>query len=180
MDNRAPGKVNMRKNSRSVEGESYLIVVRMFSLKEFLLTAAYFAFLIFFLPLQYDNIKARTFLYPIIWWSAAFVVYETFFKRSQERPAILKVGGVLAFCLILNFLFGLLPFCGWMNYGTVYVSKKDQSTTITVKSYECLMTEGEPEYFEERKITQHLKWVTDFNAKVIDTTKWQRVPFSSD
>jgi hypothetical protein len=170
---------NMKKNSRSIQGESYLIVIRRFSLKEFLLTVAYFAFLIFFLPLQYDNIKARTFLYPIIWMSAAFVVYETFFKRSQERLAILKVGRVIAFFLILYFFRGLIPFCAWINHGTLYVNKKDQSITITIKTFECMMTEGDPDLFEERKITQHLKWVTDFNAKTIDTTKWQKVPFMS-
>src|SRR5580692_5655328 len=75
----------MKKNSRSVQGESYLIVVRRFSYAEFLLTAAYFAILIFFLPLQYDNIKARTFLYPVIWWRGAGILFNSlFFDRAAS------------------------------------------------------------------------------------------------
>jgi len=44
-----------------------------------------------------------------------------------------------------------------------------------MKTYECLMTEGDPELFEERTIINHIKWVTPFEENPIDTTKWQRV-----
>jgi len=56
----------MKRNIDPVAGQTYLIALKRFSLKESILVAAYFFLLFSLLHLQYDEIRLWVFLYPVI------------------------------------------------------------------------------------------------------------------
>jgi hypothetical protein len=165
----------MKIGTSSAQGNSYLIVRRKFKLKELLIALAYFLLLFSLLPLEYDNIRARTFVYPLIYVSAAYVLYKALFERSSEKYAIGLVGGIIAFFFIIYYFLRLIGFCAWSDFGILYVNRNDKSDKIIMRGYGCFLTDTDTQLFEEREITKHLKWVTNFDEKPINTTKWQKV-----
>lgn len=152
---------------------------RKFSRLEFILAALYFATLFFLRPFEYGIIKASTLITPVIWTSAGFVLYKTFFDRARDRRAIVPFAQIACVLTFISFGWAIIPFCGWQHYGTMYINKKDRSVTLRLRSYECLMTAGDGDLFEVRQITDHLTRVTEFHEKQVDTTKWEEVPFWS-
>ena len=150
--------------------------VRKFSVKEVIATLISFLLLFLFLPLEYDNIKAKTFIYPIIWISMGYIVFKAFPKKSLTKSSLLMSLGVIGLLYIFTHVIG---FCAWIKHGTLYINKRDKSIRIICRTYDCLGTAEDCQLFEERRISQHIKWVTSFDKKPIDTSKWQSVPFMS-
>jgi hypothetical protein len=170
----------MNKNSQSGSENSKPATIRKFSLKELLTSILFLSLLFFLLPLEYDNIKAKTFLYPIIWTSFAFIIYKTFPVKSLMRTILFSMGAIIYLVFALSFIINLTGFCAWINHGTLYVNKRNPSARIISRGYGCFLTDDDRQLFEERRITLHIKWVTDFSEAPIDTTKWKAVPFMSD
>ena len=151
--------------------------VRKFSRAEISVGLLYFFLLFFFLPLEYDDMKARTFLTPIIWISIAFVIYRIFPKPSRLRTLVFSIGGGIYFLCAVIYIPILFGFCTSSDHGALYVNRKDPSRRITMTGYGCFLTDENTQLHEERSITQHIKWVTSFDKKQVDTTEWQSVPF---
>jgi hypothetical protein len=149
-----------------------------FTLKEIVGWLGFFVLLFLLFHLEYDNIKANTFLYPLFWISVEYILIKKFIHKSTLRTIVFSLGGVLYFFIALNFLVDLTGFCAWGHSNILYINKRDKSIKIDCRSYECFMTAGDCELFEVKNITTHLKLVTKFNDKPIDTTKWEKVPFS--
>jgi hypothetical protein len=165
----------MKKTRRSSEGETYLIVLRRFSLIELVAVAAYFIMLVVFSHLQYYNFRARTIVYPLIWLSVAFVIYKTLFERSRERRGILQLGAIIGFFVLLYALIPLTGFCRYIDYGTSFVNEKDSTITIRSRGYSCFMTDADVDYVLERKLTAHLTWISDLNIQHLDPASWQKI-----
>jgi len=73
----------MKKDNNSLLRTWQTTPVRSFSRKQIVVALLFFFLLFFFLPLEFYDIKAKTFLYPVIWVSIAFVVYKSFPKPSS-------------------------------------------------------------------------------------------------
>jgi hypothetical protein len=166
----------MKKDSNSLLRTWRTTPVRRFSRTEIVVASLFFFLLFFLLPLKYDNIKAKTFLYPIIWISSAFVVYRTFPKPSELRTFIFTIGGGLCFLYALLNIPNLIGFCALRDHGTLYINRKDPSRRIIMTGYSCFLTDDDIQLYQERTITEHIKWVTSFDEKPVDTTKWQFHP----
>lgn len=167
----------MKKYALSTGGDSTAPLIRKFSLKQMLAALIYFTILSLLLPLQYDNMSAKTVIEPIIWTSIAFVAYKLFPRKSELRTGVFLIGGVIYLLFLFSWFTNLTGFCANIDHGVLYVNKKDPSRVLTMKTYECFMTEGDPELFEERSLTDHFKWVTRFNQKPVDTVKWRSIAF---
>ena len=163
----------MKKNELIAGGNASPITVRKFSLKKVLAALISFLILFLFLPLEYDNIKAKTFIYPIMWISLGYIVFKAFPGKSYTKRILLMLLGIIGLFYIFIHVIG---FCGWIQYGTLYVNKRDKSIRIICRTYGCFGTAEGCRFFEQRRITEHIKWVTSFDEKPIDTTKWQSVP----
>jgi hypothetical protein len=112
----------MQRNSHYREGETYLIVPRRFKFIEFVWVVVYFVILFLFSHLQYYNFRLRSVIYPLMWLSAAFVLYKALFERSRERRGILQLGGIIGFFVLLYYLIPLTGFCRYTDYGSSYVT----------------------------------------------------------
>ena len=168
----------MKKGNNSILSAWRTTPVKRYSRKEIVVASLFFFLLFFFLPLKYDNIKAKTFLYPIIWICSAFVVHRAFPKPSDLRTFVFTIGGGACFLYVLLHIPNLIGFCGSRDHGTLYVNRMDPSRKITMTAYSCFLTDDDIQLYEERSITQHIKWVTSFDEKPVDTTKWQFHPQS--
>ena len=166
----------MKKDNNSILSTWRTTPVRRFSRTEIVVALLFFFLLFFFLPLKYDDIKAKTFLYPVIWVSIAFVMYRAFPKPSELRTFVFSIGGIAYFLCVLLYIPNVVGLCASRDHGTLYVNKKDPSRRITRTGYSCLLTDEDSQWYEERSITQHIKWVTSFDEKQVDTTKWQYHP----
>ncbi|OQP60610.1 hypothetical protein A3860_32875 [Niastella vici] len=166
----------MKTNEPIVGSNASPISVRKFSVKEVLVALIFFLVLFIFLPLEYDNIKAKAIIYPVMWISMGYIVFKAFPGKSLTKSSLLIILGVI--CLSYTFSH-VIGFCGWIKHGTLYKNKRDKSIRIICRTYECFGTAEGCQLFEERRITEHIKWVTSFDEKPIDTTKWQSVPFMS-
>lgn len=162
----------MKKDRQAARRRSYTIVVRRSNWKEIVAVVIYFSTLIFLLPLKYDNTRAKTFLYPLIWVSVGFALYKALFERSREKLAIQKIGAVGVFLIFLYYFIQFIGFCGWSDQGVIYTNKKDPSLEITARAYSCMLTDDDAEFYKERKLSKHLKWATPLDEK-IDTAIWQ-------
>jgi len=149
-----------------------------FTLKEILGWVSFFILLFALLHLEYDTIKVKTFIYPLFWISIAYILIKKYRRKSTLRRIIFLLGGVLYFFIALNILADLTGFCAWGHSNVLYINKSDKSTKIACRSYECFMTSDNCELYEVKNITTHLKWVTKFNENPIDTTRWEKVPFT--
>jgi hypothetical protein len=166
----------MKKNEPIVSGNASPISVRKFSLNKVLAALIFSLVLFIFLPLEYDNIKAKTFIYPIMWISLGYIVFKAFPGKSYTQRILLMLLGIIGLFYTFTHVIG---FCGWIKHGTLYVNKRDKSIRIICRTYDCLGTAEGCRLFEQRIITEHIKWVTNFDEKPIDTT-WQSVPFMSN
>jgi len=137
-----------------------------------------FVLLFLLFHLEYDTIKAKTFLSPLFWISVAFFLIKKLKKKSTLRSIVFLVGGIVYFFIALNFLLDLTGFCAWGHSNILYINKSDRSIKLDCRSYECFMTSGDCELYEVKNITNHLKLVTKFNEKQVDTAKWDKIPFS--
>jgi hypothetical protein len=166
----------MKKNEPIAGDNVSPISARKFSLKKVLAALISFLVLFIFLPLEYDNIKAKTFIYPIMWISLGYIVFKAFPGKSFTKRILLMLLGVIGLFYTFTQVIG---FCAWINHGTLYINKRDKSISITCRTYDCVGTDEGCRLFELRRITEHLQWVTSFDEKPIDTTKWQSVPLTS-
>jgi hypothetical protein len=166
----------MKKDNNSLLRTWRTTPIRRFSRTEIVVALLLLFLLFFFLPLEYDDIKAKTFLYPMILISIAFVVYKTFPDPSELRTFVFSIGGGAYLLCALLYIPNLIGFCASRDHGTLYVNKKDPSRRITMTGYSCFLTDEDTQLYEERTITQHIKWVTSFDEKPVDTTKWQFHP----
>lgn len=129
--------------------------------------------LVISLPLEYDNIRAKTFIYPLMWIGAVYIVFKAFPKKLLVARSLLLVFlGLVGFFVILPRVVG---FCGWTHHGTLYVKKGDRSVRIICRTFDCFMTAEGCQRFKERRITEHIKWVTSFDEKTVDSTIWESV-----
>ena len=128
------------------------------------------------LPLEYDNIKAKTFIYPILWIGVVYTIRKLFPNDSILRNSLLVLLYIVG---CFYFLTQVTGFCGWAKHGTLYINKRDRSIRVTCRTYDCLGTAEGCQLFEERRLTKHLRWVTRFSKEPVDTTQWQNVPFMS-
>jgi hypothetical protein len=167
--------LGMQSAKRSREGETYLIRLRRFTMTELVVVVLYFVLLFVLCHLQYYDFRARTIVYPILWLSAAFVIYKLLFEKSRERRGILQLGGIIGFFVLLYYGVRLTGFCSYVNYGTSYVNQKDSSVTITSRGYGCFMTDVDFDYTLERRLTAHLKWITDLDVQHLDPASWRRL-----
>jgi hypothetical protein len=140
----------------------------------------FFVLLFTFYHLEYDTIKAKTFLYPLFWISIAYIFIKKFRRKSTLRTFIFSVGGVIYFFIALNILTDLTGFCAWGHSNILYINKSNKSVKIDCRFYECFMTSGDCEMYKVNYITTHIKWVTKFNENPVDTTKWEKAPFMLD
>jgi len=145
-------------------------------LRNTVIAMVYFAILFLLLPLQYYNISAWPFIFPILCASVVFVLHQLL-KRAHQKDAILGIAGVATLFLAIYYFVRITHFCAWTNFGTEYVNRTDKSDTIIMKGYSCFLTDTDAQFFEVRKLTDHLSWVTSFD-KVPDATKWEKLPFN--
>jgi hypothetical protein len=146
------------------------------SVKKVLAVLIFFLVLFIFLPLEYDKIKAKTFIYPIMWTGMGYIVFKAFRRKSNIQITLLILLGIIGLFYTITHIIG---FCAWGSNGTLYINKKNKSNRIVCRTYDCLGTAEGCRLFEVRRITEHIKWVTNFDEQPIDTTKWQSVPFMS-
>jgi hypothetical protein len=139
----------MTKNSLPTSENSKKASIRKFSLKEVLISVLFLSLLFFLLPLEYDNIKAKTFLYPIILTSVAFIIYRMFPAKSLMRTILFSMGGIMYVLFALSYLINLVGFCAWINHGTLYVNKRNPSVRIISRGYGCFLTDDDGQLFEE-------------------------------
>lgn len=152
----------------------YLIFAKKVRWKAILLCLSYFAVLIFLLPLQYDDIRASTFIFPLMWVSVIVVVYKVFYATAASKRGRLKLG-VLCFAFLAVYcLAHSIPFCAWTSFGEVYENKGNSRDRIMIRGYSCFLTDTDPYLYEVRYLTSNWKWVTEFHGKV-DTTRWRRI-----
>ena len=163
----------MKQDTPSTQSNPYLALFRKFNIKKLLLILAYFFLLFCLLPLEYDDIKVRTFVKPLIYASAAFLLYRAVTAKSRDKYAKWLLGGLLTFFFLIYLFFKLIGFCAWGDFGIQYVNRNDNSDRIIMRGYGCFLTDDDTQLFEERLLTKHLKWVTNFDEQPIDKNKWQ-------
>ena len=144
-------------------------------LKNLILSVLYFSLLLLLLPLQYDNISVWPFVFPILFASVFIVLYRALAKWPRTKEALMIITAITIVFLGFYYFIRIVHFCAYSDFGTVYVNRNDQSDTIVMKGYSCFLTDTDPELVEERKLTDHLKWVTEFTDKPVDPAKWQSV-----
>lgn len=166
----------MKENKPLAGGNLPPVFARKFSVKEVLAALIFFILLFASLPMEYDDIKARTFIYPIMWIGAGYIVFKIFPKKSLTKSSLLIALGIVGLFYILTQVTG---FCAWGHHGTLYVNKKDKSIKIICRTYDCFGTAEGCRLFKERRLTQHIKWVTSLDENPVDTTKWQSVSLMS-
>jgi hypothetical protein len=151
-------------------------IYKKISVKKVLTALISFLILFIFLPLEYDNIQAKTFIYPIMWIGMGYIVFKAFPGKSPTKSILLMLLGIIGLFYTFTHAIG---FCAWIKHGTYYINKRDKSIRIICRTYDCYGTAEGCRLFEVRRITEHIKWVTSFDEKPIDTIKWQSVPFMS-
>lgn len=144
-------------------------------LRNSLIVTAYFAILVLLLPLQYYNIAAWPIVFSIICISIVWILPRAF-GRSPAKDAETVIVGLAVIYLSVHYCTRVIGFCAWTDYGTLYVNRNDKSDTLVMNGYSCFLTDTDSQLFEERKITEHLKWVMPFDKKPIDAIKWDGVP----
>jgi len=133
-------------------------------------------------PLEIDGFKLKTPVYSILWLSLPVIIYHMFPANGGIMGNIVGVIGTVVYVfitLVLGFIF-LSGFCAWVNQSTRYISQKDSSVKIIQRGYACYGTDDDKYLFKQRKLTKHIKWVTEFNETRIDTLVWKEAPYDDE
>jgi len=145
-------------------------------LKKILFLVAGIAIVFLLLPFEYDNHRAKTLLYPLIWISIPIIIYKFISIKNRITKYILAAIGSLIYLLFsIVFWLVILGFCAWGNEYKLYVNKHDSSVSIINRGYSCFETDDDYYCFKERKLTDHLKYVTDFDKTKVDTSEWKSI-----
>ena len=132
--------------------------------------------LLLILPLEYDNYKAITFLYPILWVIIPLYVYGILRRRNNAIINAFVFAGAL-FYFVFTLTFGLAyvsGFCAWGYETTLYINKQNSSVSIVERGYSCYGTDVDFYYFKVYKLTNHIKWLKECSGKEIDTLNWKK------
>jgi hypothetical protein len=134
-----------------------------------------FVLLLFLSPLEYDNAKYKIYIYSFFYVITAVVLIKWYWRRNSTIENILiPLAGIICLFASCNLLLDN-SFCRWITYFDSYRKKTHKSVKLVCRSYECYGTDGNCELYKEWPITNHLKWVTKFNDKTVDTTIWESV-----
>jgi hypothetical protein len=128
--------------------------------------------------IEYDNFKLSGIVYPLIWISLPIILRYILVKEKISRGTYLI--GIVVFIFITIFHLLSSIFCAWSNHSALYKSKSNESITIVCRTYDCYGTAEDCRLYEVIKLTTHFKWVTKFNEKIVDSTKWEKVPFNPE
>jgi len=143
--------------------------------KYFLFIFLLVVFLLYLSPLEYDNPKFQIYVYLFLYGATAIVLIKWYRRqRSTIENILIPVAGIIYLFASCNHLLDN-SFCRWMTYFDSYTSKSNNSVKLVCRSYECYGTDGDCKLYKQYSITTHLKWVTKFNEKAIDTTLWKPV-----
>jgi hypothetical protein len=154
--------------------------MKRFTVRQFFIVLTFVAILICLLPLEYDNFKLKTVIYPFVWTSIAVIILKVLPRHNSLLKVIFVIFGAIVYLLLTGlFVFGSL-ICSWTDNGTFYISKSDKSVKLICRTYDCVGTVDNCKLYKEKYLTKHIKWITEFNDKPIDTTKWREVSFNSD
>jgi hypothetical protein len=83
--------------------------------------------------------------------------------------------GIISLCHIL---FGF--FCAWSMDNTLYKSKSDNSSIIFCRTFDCYGTTDACRLYKVKKLTNHIKWISTVEEKIVDSTLWDKVPFNPE
>ena len=152
--------------------------MNILTLKKLIVVALIEGILFFLSYIEYDNFKLSRIIYPLICISLPFVLQyllsELYLKVSHIIISTLVYIGIIS----LSYLFSL--FCAWSDDLLLYKNKKNKSLLIVCRTYDCYGTDEDCHLYKVKKITKHIKWVTKFEEKKVDSTKWNHVPFSTE
>lgn len=124
---------------------------------------------------EYYDFKFKALIYPLLWISIPFIISLILPKtKSKLKTVFIIVGSIPYFFLTAFFCLRIL-LCGWTDGGTYYVNKKDKSISIVSRRFGCYGTDEDNVLFKKQKITAHLKWLTEYKEKKIDTNIWQKI-----
>jgi hypothetical protein len=134
----------------------------------------------FLLPLEYDNFKIKIVLHPLIWTSIVLLILKIFpGGKTLKRAVTAWIGsGVYLLLLFLN-IFMETVFCNWGNIGSFYISKTEASVKLVCRTYNCYGTADDCQLFKVSQLTTHIKWVTKFTEKRVDSIQWKSIPFNT-
>jgi hypothetical protein len=154
---------------------------RILTSRKILFAAIGIIVLLILYRLEYDHFRLSKIVYVIIWIIVPLLIGKYFPKKKSVINYILVTVVVITY--LATFLVGLVMITGFCNYGnqeTWYVNKNNKSVKIIKRNYACFETDNDTELFKERKLTNHISWVTGFNENPIDTSVWLKVDYGYD
>lgn len=146
--------------------------------KKIIIVAIVISCLFFLTEIEYDNFKLSPIVYPLIWISIPFIL-KYFLPESSLKISHVLIAS-LVYTAIISFYLFFSVFCAWSKDLLLYKNKKDKSTLIVCRTYDCYGTAEDCRLFNVKKLTSHIKWVTKFKEEIVDSTKWDKIPFSTD
>lgn len=154
--------------------------MRKSSINRILIGVAFILALLVFTRLEFDNFKAKTISYPILWLGIGILGFKYFKNLRGSASAIRKslLGLGLAFYLIGSLFFGIqFIMCAESKHGISFINKRDIHIRLECRTADCYLTTDPCQLYKVRQLTKHIKWVTEFNEVPVDTSKWQHRSF---
>jgi len=150
------------------------------SIKLIFITASTITVLFSLTYLEINGFKAKTVIYPILWISIGVLGYKYYTLLRGSDSAIRKslLGLGLAFYLFGSLAFGgSLILCKEIDHGVSFIHIENKSLSLVCRTYDCYGTVDDCQMYKVRNLTKHIKWVTKYNEKPVDTSKWQHRSF---
>lgn len=167
----------MKKDSPAPESQPTSALRQKIRPKKLLAVLLYFLVLFLLLQVEIDDFRMGDYIPFLIKISIAFIICRIFRKSSGFRIwAYLTAGGIVLLSG-LGLLVTLTGFCATGKHGIFYVNKADSAVCITGRTFGCFMTTDDLEFYKERQIAPHIKWVTKLDSRPTDTTQWREIPF---
>ncbi len=148
-----------------------------FNIKKLFIFISCFIALFFIAQLECNNFKFKTPVYSILWIGLPFWVSRRLPKEATIKTIAIVFGIFGYFLLTLYFmLIYIIGFCAWgKEERLLYINKKNNSVSLVARGYSCYGTTEDFTLFKEHKLTEHLKWVTEFTGNPKDTTEWREI-----
>ncbi len=150
----------------------------MLILKKIFISVIIIAFLYLLTYIEYNNFKLSRIAYPLIWISIPITLRYILVKENVSIRTFII--GIVVFIFISIFYLLFSVFCAWSNDSTLYISKSNESITLVCRTYDCYGTAEDCRLYQVTKLKSKFKWVTKFEEKIVDSKKWQKVPFNPE
>lgn len=137
-----------------------------------LLSGVIFIFLL--RHVEVDSLALKSIIDRMLWLSIPGFLYKFIDGKTSVYRDMLMIAVFGIYILITCFLGLGVIICSSRNVNIEYVSKCNKSVVILRRGFVCLGTEYDYSLVKQRKLSDHLTWITDFNESPVDTALWQK------